>query len=165
MAKRRTLLEDERLGPKFDWDMYIYNNFPRNYKKHWLVRHFMSTARYLCDQYLNYFPAGKDTIDFGVISCGARACHAMREILFVANNWKKRRELLPPSLIARLLASFVLTKVNFPTLGKLFCSKNLEKMKSGHAAVWRMTFLIPLGTRMARPRHIFGTTASPTCFI
>ena len=29
MAKRRTLLEDERLGPKIEWDMYIYNNFHR----------------------------------------------------------------------------------------------------------------------------------------
>ena len=39
---------------------------------------------------------------------------------------KKSRELAPLDLIARLLASFVLTKVNFPTFAWAFRSKNLE---------------------------------------
>ena len=81
---------------------------------------------------------------------------------FCRKRLKKRRKLLPPSLIARLLASFVLTKVNFPTLGKLFRSKNLEKMRSEHAAVYTTTCFKPLGTQIARTHHIFVATASPT---
>ena len=75
---------------------------------------------------------------------------------------KKSCELIQPSLIARLLASFVLPKVNFPTFGWLFHSKNLKKIRRGHAGVYTTTCFIPLDGWMAHPRHIFGATANTT---
>ena len=81
MAKRRTLLEDERLGPKYELDMYIYNNFPHNYNEHWPVRQFTWNVSHLFDDCSNSFAAETDAIGSEVISTRVFACGATREIL------------------------------------------------------------------------------------
>ena len=95
----------------------------------------------------------------GVRSRNAFACDTLREIILRANALKKRRELIPPSFIPCLFASFVLTKVNGYTLGKLFRSKNLEKMKMWACSGIHDEILYPAGRSDGAFGPIYGVNS------